>query len=71
MMLSELRINYEEEANKECLMEQPENSKSIFSDHRTKRIIIVLGTAVSMFYFVSLAKRPPEQQMAAFKNTVY
>lgn len=46
-------------------MEQPENSKSIFRDKKTKRIILVLGTAVALL-FISLVWQSArfEQQVA-------
>ena len=46
-------------------MEQPENSKSIFRDKKTKRIILALGTAVALL-FISLVWQSArfEQQVA-------
>ena len=38
-------------------MEQPENSKSIFRDRRTKRIIIVLVAAVSTLLILLVLQR--------------
>ena len=46
-------------------MDQPENSKSIFRDRKTKRIILVLGSAVALL-FISLVWQSArfEQQVA-------
>ena len=52
-------------------MEQPENSKSIFRDRRTKRIIIVLVAAVSTLLILLILQRMhSKEQMAAFEAKV-
>ena len=52
-------------------MEQPENSKSIFRDRRTKRIIIVLVAAVSTLLILLILQRiHSKEQMAAFEAKV-
>ena len=71
MMLSELRINYADRSKQRILMEQPENSKSIFRDRRTKRIIIVLVAAVSTLLILLILQRMhSKEQMAAFEAKV-
>ena len=56
-MLSELSYNFAHEANNRSLMEQPENSKSIFRDRKTKRIIIVLATIVVLLFILLIWQR--------------
>lgn len=52
-------------------MDQPENSKSIFRDRRTKRIITVLVAAVStLLILLVLQSIRSKEQMAAFKAKV-
>ena len=52
-------------------MEQPENSKSIFRDRRTKRIIITLVVAVTTLLILLVLQRMHSvEQMAAFEAKV-
>ena len=52
-------------------MDQPENSKSIFRDRRTKRIIFALVSAVSiLFLLLVLQRMHSKEQMAAFEAKV-
>ena len=51
-------------------MEQPENSKSIFRDRRTKRIIIVLWQCYYTFILLVLQRMHSEEQIAAFEAKV-
>ena len=49
-------------------MEQPENSKSIFRDRKTKRIIYVLGTTVFMLVVLLLWQGARFEQQVALKT---
>ena len=52
-------------------MDQPENSKSIFKDRRTKRVIFALVSAVSiLFILLVLQRMHSKEQMAAFEAKV-
>ena len=52
-------------------MQQPENSKSIFRDRRTKRIIIALVAAVStLLILLVFQMKHSKEQMAAFEAKV-
>ena len=52
-------------------MDQPENSKSIFRDRRTKRIIFALVSAVSILLLLLVLQRMhSKEQMAAFEAKV-
>ena len=52
-------------------MDQPENSKSIFRDRRTKRVIFALVSAVSiLFLLLVLQRMHSKEQMAAFEAKV-